>query len=55
MRRRRSGRALQALGLGVEDESLLDVLQMNQREDLFLGQQRVAAREQIALNLRILL
>ena len=39
--------ALQAVGLGVEYQPLLDVLQMNQREDVLLGQQRIAGREQL--------
>ena len=39
------------LGLGVEDQPLLDFFQMNQREDALLGQQRIARREQLAQQL----
>jgi hypothetical protein len=51
LRRSRGGGALQAGGLGVEDQPLLDFLQVNQGEDTLLGQQRVAGREQFAQQL----
>src|SRR5688572_6490160 len=47
LRGRSRSRALQAFGLGIENEPLLDVLQMDQRENVLLGQQRVAGRKQL--------
>src|SRR5687768_16772116 len=43
----RSG-SLQAAGFGIEDQPLLDILQMYQRENTLVGQQRIARGDQLA-------